>query len=75
MIERHDRLDATLQQCVDNALVKVEALVVDDAVGRWHDARHGDRKTVSVNAEILEQRQILAPTMVRVRCHIAGIAG
>ena len=34
MIERHDRLDATLQQCVDNTLVKVEALVVDDAVGR-----------------------------------------
>lgn len=74
MVERYDRLDAALQQCVDDALVEVEAPVVDDAVGRWHDARHGDRKTVGVNAEILEQRQILAPTVIRVRCHITGIA-
>ena len=64
MVERHDRLDAVLEQGIDDALVEVETLRIRDAVRRGHDARHGNRETVGIHTQIVEQRQILPPTMV-----------
>ena len=75
VVQRHDRLDAGLQQGVHDAFVEVEAFFVGHAIRRRYDAGHGDREAVGVHAEVLEQREVLAPTMVGIGGHIAGVAG
>ena len=59
VVEGDDRLDAGGEKIVDQAGVVVEAGLVDGADAVGQDARPGDREAVGVDAEILEERDVL----------------
>jgi hypothetical protein len=64
VVERGHRLDAGLEQPVDEPVVEREPLRVDLARAGRLDPRPGDREPVAAHAEPLHQRDVLGPAVV-----------
>ncbi len=66
-------LDAVFQQGVDQALVEVQALLVDPAAAFGHHPAPGHAEAVGLHAQFLHQPDVLAPAVVMVAGHVAGV--
>ncbi len=64
VVERGHRLDAGGEQLVEQPVVVGEALGVDAAAAGGLDAGPGDREAVALDAEALEQRDVLGVPVV-----------
>src|SRR5260370_18296613 len=74
VIERDVRRDATCQQPLDQAFVKVQPCLVDGAVPLWQHTRPGDGEAVGVEIEARYQVEVLWPAMLMVAGDAAGAA-
>ena len=74
VVQRDPRLDAALQQAVDQPRVEVEALGVGRAAALRLDAGPGDREPVGAKAQVGHERGVLAVAVVVVGGHVAGVA-
>ena len=74
MVERDEGLDVVLQQLVDDAIVKIDALLIGLALSIRHDARPCERNARGIQPEVRHQRDVVAIAMVKIACDIAGIA-
>src|SRR5580693_1746758 len=74
MIERHPRLDVALEHLVDNAVVEVEALLINGTLAVGHDARPRERDSRGVQTEVLHQRDVVRVAVVEVARDVAGLA-
>ena len=74
MIERDERLDVVLQQLIDDAIVKVDALLIGLALAVRHDARPRERDARGIQPEVGHQRDVVAIAMIEIARDIAGIA-
>jgi hypothetical protein len=68
------RLDPGGQQAIDQAVVVIEPLLVGLAAPIGEDARPGDREAIGLDAQRLEQFDILAIAVIAVAGDIAGAA-
>ena len=67
--ERRHRLDAGLEQAVDEPVVEREARLVDGAAARRLHAGPGHREAVAVGAQALHEGDVLRPAVVVVAGH------
>ena len=74
MIQRHPRLDARLEQTIDQPLVPGQSGLVDRARSLWEDTWPCNRKPIRLEAEATHQRDVFGPTVVVVVSYVAGIA-
>ena len=74
MVQRGDRLDAGLQQRVHQPGVEVDALGVERPGPARLDPRPGHREPVGLQAEVLDQRDVLGPPVVVIVGDVAGVA-
>ncbi|GAA2165038.1 hypothetical protein GCM10010403_48700 [Glycomyces rutgersensis] len=74
VVERRHRLDAGLDELVDEPVVEVEALGVGRSGAVGLDARPGDGEAVGVDAEGLHEGDVLVDPVVVVAGHGAGLA-
>src|SRR5206468_7618242 len=78
VIERDERLDAVLEQRVDQAVVVLEAARLAVASAAREEPRPREREAVRVHAEPREQVDVLAPAAVVVageRAEVAALPG
>ena len=68
------RLDAVLEQRVDQPLVEVEPGLVHRARALGQDAAPGDAEAVGVEAELAHQRDVARVAAVVVAGDVAGVA-
>src|SRR5262249_1195224 len=74
MIEAQPPRDAVRHEPIDQALVKVEAALLDRAAAGRKNARPRGRKPISGKIAACEQIDIVAPAVIVVTGDIAGIA-
>ena len=74
VVEGQVRRDAPLEQCVDQAVVEREPLLVPCPLAARLDARPGDRETVGMDPETRDQRDVLVDPVVVVAGAIAVAA-
>src|SRR5262249_12545332 len=74
MIEAQPRRDAVRHEPIDQALVKVEAALLDRVAAGRKNARPRGRKPISGKIAACEQIDIVAPAVIVVAGDIAGIA-
>src|SRR3954454_16856793 len=72
MIERQPRLDAVLEEFVDQAVVEVESLRVGLAVAVRKQPRHWHREAIGLAAELPDERDVL---LVAVIVLVGAVAG
>ena len=73
MVERDKRPDPGLEEAVDQALVVVEACRARRPCAGRHHPRPADRKTVALDVQRLQQRDIVPVQVVAVASHVAGV--
>ena len=81
--ERRERLDALLEERVDETVVEVEPRLIHRAATLGEHARPGDREAECVEAEVFHQAHVLRIPVVEVardcarvaRAHLAGRRG
>src|SRR6185437_3435814 len=66
MIERGIGLDAVCEELIDQAVVEVEALRVRCAVAVRKHARPGNRKTISLGAEVLDEADVFLVAVIMI---------
>ena len=74
VVQRQVRLDAPLEQPVDEPVVEVEALLVPLARAERLDARPRDREPVGIRAEARDQPDVLADAVVVIAGVLAAAA-
>src|SRR3954451_22856669 len=72
--ERRERLDVVREQLVDEAVVEVEAGLVDRTAARRHDPRPRDREPERVEPELAHQLHVLGIPVVEVARPLPGVA-
>ena len=78
VVKRHHGLDAALEQGVDESVVVREAALLERCATGREEPRPRERETVGVDAELAEQRDVVAPASVVVagdRTEISALAG
>ena len=73
MEEGRERLDLVREQLVDEAVVEIEAGLVDRAPTRRDDARPRDREAKRVEAELAHQRHVVGVPVVEVAGPLARV--
>ena len=63
VVERRERLEAALEHAVDQAVVEVDARLVDGARAFRDQARPGEGKAVAVKAAVADQVEVLGPAV------------
>ena len=74
MIERQPRLDAVLEELVDQAVVEVEPLRVRLAVAVRKQPRPGHREAIGLAAELPDERDVLLVAVIVLVGAVAGAA-
>ena len=74
VVERRERLDAVLQQLVNEAVVEGEARPVDAAGAAGQDAAPGDGEAVGVQPQVGHERDVGRHPAVVVAGDVAGVA-
>src|SRR5262249_14728118 len=74
MVEAEPRRDAVRDEPIDQALVKVEAALLDRAAAGRQNARPRGRKPISGKIAACEQIDVVAPAVIVVAGDIARIA-
>src|SRR6266849_7884777 len=72
--KRRERLDVAREQLVDEAVVEVEACLVDRAAPGREDARPRDREPKRVQTELAHERDVVAVAVVEVARDLTRIA-
>src|SRR3974390_3186640 len=73
MIETDPGLDAGQKQFVDEPVIECETQFIRRAASLRQRARPGDRKAISVHAELLHQRDIFAIAVIVVAGDVSGV--
>ena len=73
VVERREGLDAARLQPVDEPIVEIEPLLVDRPGAFRNDARPGDREAVGLDAEALDQVEILVQPVIVIAGDIAVV--
>src|SRR5579883_80745 len=74
MKQRAERLDVFRSKLIEHPQVEIDTRLVWLARAFGKDARPGDREAVNLRAEIGEQLDIFAITMIVVIGHVPGLA-
>lgn len=74
VVERRERPNAGGERRIDQPFVVVEPLRVGRAAAVRLDPRPGDRKTVALQSELLQQRDVVGVAVVAVAGNVAGVA-
>ena len=74
VVQRRHRVDAVLEELVDQRRVEGDALVVHRAGAAWHDPRPRDREAVVLERHLRHQLHVGAEAVEVVRRDVAGLA-
>src|ERR1700683_731251 len=74
MIERDEWFDVVLQQLIDDAVVKVDALGVHQAFPVGNNPWPAKRDARRIQAQLGHQRDVVSVSMIEIACDVAGIA-
>src|ERR1700736_5236191 len=74
VIERSKRTDAPGEQGIDQAVIKIQAALIDRPGALWEDARPGERKAICAQVEFSHERNIFFHTVIMIRRDLARLA-
>src|SRR6266571_5562133 len=74
MIERSKGTNASSEQGIDQAVVKIQASFIDSTGALWQDARPGERETIGVQIEFSHERNIFFQMVIMIRRNLTCLA-